>query len=187
MIDVSALSDAVLASDVLYPVLGLVVGRLAGDRVPVIVGLPPGLHEDRLKAIGASAASTGAVAMFHAVGSTPEAATLDDALQGEPPDAVIEVTARDCARRATSSRPRAPAPRSTPSASARRTRRPTSCARIVAALDGRAGQDPRLGQHRRATCSPRPGSRSALRDAGVTFVVDTCTYMAPVVARSAAP
>ena len=26
---------------------------------------------------------------------TPEAATLDDALQGEPPDAVIEVTARD--------------------------------------------------------------------------------------------
>ena len=85
VLDVSALSDVVLASDVLPPVLGLLIGRLAGDRVAVIDGLPPELHEDRLKAIGASAASTGAVAMFHAVGSTPEAATLADALQGEPP------------------------------------------------------------------------------------------------------
>ena len=95
VLDVSALSDAVLASDVLYPVLGLLLGRMAGDRVAVIDGLPPGLHEDRLKAIGASAASAGAVAMFHAVGSTPEAATLADALHGEPPEAVIEITARD--------------------------------------------------------------------------------------------
>ena len=51
----------------------------------VINGLRRGLHEDRLKAIGAAAASTGAVAMFHAVGSTPEAATLADALQATPP------------------------------------------------------------------------------------------------------
>src|ERR671924_1893530 len=95
VLDVSSLSDAVLESDVLYPVLGLVLGRVAGDRVAVIDGLPPGVPEDRLKAIGASAASTGAVAMFHAVGSTPEADTLDDALQGEPPDSVVEVTARE--------------------------------------------------------------------------------------------
>ncbi len=40
-------------------------------RVPVIVGLPAETSEDRLKALGAAAASSGAVAMFHAVGSRP--------------------------------------------------------------------------------------------------------------------
>ena len=34
----------------------------------------------------------GAVGMFHAVGSTPEAATLDDALQGVAPGRRVEVT-----------------------------------------------------------------------------------------------
>ena len=63
-----------------YPVLGHVLGRLAGSVVPVLVGLPPDTDEDRLKAVGAAAASAGSVAMFHAVGVTPEAATLEDAL-----------------------------------------------------------------------------------------------------------
>ncbi|NQT36347.1 MAG: DUF521 domain-containing protein, partial [Planctomycetes bacterium] len=40
----------------------------------------------------AAAASSGAVALFHAVGVTPEAPTLDDALQGKPPERVIDVT-----------------------------------------------------------------------------------------------
>ena len=42
--------DDLLDDDSLYPVLGIVVGRLAGGRVPAIVGLPSGLDEDRLKA-----------------------------------------------------------------------------------------------------------------------------------------
>ena len=50
--------------------------------MPVIVGLPADTDEDRLKALGAAAASSGAVSMFHAVGITPEAPTLDDALGG---------------------------------------------------------------------------------------------------------
>ena len=148
VLDVSGLSGAVLASDVLYPVLGLVLGRLAGDRVAVIDGLPPGLHEDRLKAIGASAASTGAVGMFHAVGSTPEAATLADALQGEPPDAVIEVTARDL--RAARDLVQTAAPRRRPR---RRLRRHAARVGRRAAEDRRgagrpAGPHPRLGEHR---------------------------------------
>src|SRR5204862_6806249 len=87
VIDVSGLSPALLASDVLYPVLGLVVGSETGEEIPVIAGLPPNTHEDRLKAIGAAAASSGSGALFHAVGSTPEAPTLEAALQGQPPDA----------------------------------------------------------------------------------------------------
>jgi predicted aconitase len=59
--------------------------------VPVIEGLPASTSEDRLKALGAAAASSGSVAMFHAIGVTPEATTLDLALQGEDPLRVIDV------------------------------------------------------------------------------------------------
>jgi predicted aconitase len=89
------LSDAQRASDLLYPLLGTFIGERTGARVPAIVGLSRTASEDQLKALGAAAASSGAVAMFHAVGVTPEAATLDDALQGQPPDLVEAVTAAD--------------------------------------------------------------------------------------------
>ena len=49
-------------------------------RVAAIVGLPPDTTEDALKALGAGAASSGSVAMFHAVGLTPEAPTLEAAV-----------------------------------------------------------------------------------------------------------
>ena len=79
----SDLDEAQMASDLLYPLLGTLVGEQTGAYIPGIVGLPHDANEDQLKALGAAAASAGAVAMFHAVGVTPEAATLDDALQGE--------------------------------------------------------------------------------------------------------
>ena len=75
--------------------VGHAIGRLCGERVPAIVGLPASVQEDDLKALGAAAASSGAVAMFHAVGLTPEAATLDDAFQCEPPEETIQLTADD--------------------------------------------------------------------------------------------
>ena len=53
--------------------VGHTIGRRCGGLVPAIVGLPSGASEDDLKALGAAAASSGAVALFHAVGLTPEA------------------------------------------------------------------------------------------------------------------
>ena len=70
--------------DSFYPVLGILVGRLAGHRIPVISGLTATPAEDQLKAFGAATASSGAVALFHIVGTTPEAPTLDAAFQGRP-------------------------------------------------------------------------------------------------------
>jgi len=87
-----ALSESLKNSDVFYPVLGAWLGRTVGDAVAVLDGLPAPVSEDRLKALGAAAASTGAVALFHVVGVTPEAPTLEAALQGMPPTQTISVT-----------------------------------------------------------------------------------------------
>ncbi len=81
-----------LGEDALYPVLGYFLGAHSGTKIPVIEGLRPETTEDQLKALGAAAASSGAVALFHAVGVTPEALTLEAALQGRPPEATIDVT-----------------------------------------------------------------------------------------------
>jgi predicted aconitase len=49
--------------------------------------------EDRLKALGAAAASSGEVALVHVAGSTPEAPTLAEALQQHRPRKAVAVTA----------------------------------------------------------------------------------------------
>lgn len=86
------ISQRLLHKDVFYAILGHIVGAHTGNQVPVIDGLPPTVTEDQLKALGAGAASSGAVALFHAVGITPEAPTLDAAMQGGKPLRVVKVT-----------------------------------------------------------------------------------------------
>jgi len=58
----------------------------------VIEGMEVSPDEDKLKAFGAAAASSGGVALFHMVGVTPEAPTLEAALHGQRPAENIEVT-----------------------------------------------------------------------------------------------
>ncbi|OJU79784.1 MAG: aconitase subunit 1 [Solirubrobacterales bacterium 70-9] len=91
--DVTGLGEELRAADAFYPALGHLIGLQAEGELPVIVGLPAEVDEDRLKALAASSASSGGVAMFHAVGLTPEAPTLEAALGGEPERRRIEVTA----------------------------------------------------------------------------------------------
>ncbi len=66
--------------DALCVAIGYIIGQEAGSSIAVIDGLPRTTSEDDLKALGAVAASSGAVAMFHAVGLTPEAPTRAAAL-----------------------------------------------------------------------------------------------------------
>ncbi len=90
-LDPSAFSSLTDESD--FGALGLVVGELAAGRVPAILGLPPDTSEDALKALGAGAASSGSVAMFHAVGITPEAPDLAAAVGSDREPAHIHVNA----------------------------------------------------------------------------------------------
>ncbi len=60
-----------------YSALGALVGKIAGPRAPYFEGLPltrsEPLWTEKLKALGAALAATGAVGVFHVAGVTPEA------------------------------------------------------------------------------------------------------------------
>lgn len=74
-----------------YGTIGYVIGKHFGDKVPVIEGLPAQTTANELKVLGAAAAGRGAVALFHAVGITPEARTREDAFKGRKPDREIKI------------------------------------------------------------------------------------------------
>ncbi|HNK63637.1 MAG TPA: aconitase X catalytic domain-containing protein [Anaerolineales bacterium] len=86
------ISTALQQSDDFYPVLGHFIGKHTLDKIPVIDGMTFTPNEDRLKSFGAATASSGGVALFHMVGITPEAQTLEAALQGNRPTQIIDVT-----------------------------------------------------------------------------------------------
>ena len=92
VVDTSALSFRLRDSDVFYPVLGSWLGAAVGDHVAVLDGIPNTAGEDRLKALGAAAASTGAVGLFHVAGVTPEAPDVSTALGGCEPVNTIHLT-----------------------------------------------------------------------------------------------
>ena len=56
-----------------FGALGWFVGRIVKDKIPYFTGLPDGAGTDELKALGAAMAASGAVALYHAEGLTPEA------------------------------------------------------------------------------------------------------------------
>jgi hypothetical protein len=90
--DVSQVDAKFLKSDLAWPVLGNLYGRLIGDAIGVITGLAFRPWEDILKAFGATAASAGSVGLFHVAGATPEAPDEATALHGVPAAARIVVT-----------------------------------------------------------------------------------------------
>src|SRR6266545_4804210 len=161
-----------------------------GQVVFDVRGLPPGVGEDRLKAVGAAAASSGAVALVHVVGSTPEAPTLADALQHHDPLRVVEVTpamiraARDALTTTEPATGRlAGVNVGTPHFSVE------EFGELVAVLAGRRVH-PRVefyantGRHTLARIKER-GWLAALEASGVRLVVDTCTYVTPILRNTA--
>jgi predicted aconitase len=71
-VDCSGLDARLVDDDAFWPVLGAWLGEIAGGRIVAFTGLPREIDEDRLKAMGAAAASTGSVGLFHIEGVTPE-------------------------------------------------------------------------------------------------------------------
>ena len=86
---------ALQQDDQFFAVLGHLVGKLAEECIPVIDGVVVSPAEDQLKAFAAAAASSGRVALFHMVGVTPEAPTLEAAFHGRAPAQTIEIGVAD--------------------------------------------------------------------------------------------
>jgi predicted aconitase len=189
------LPAGLLDNDALYPVLGIVLGRRAGSRVAVIDGLPPALSEERLKAIGAAAASSGAVAMFHAVGSTPEAPSLADALQGgEPEETAIIGLAELRAARDELTTAEGGAPPGTPIGTVSLGTPHASLVELRAVARELAGARPAPGVELLVSTArslladaEEEGLAPRLRALGVELLVDTCSYIAPVLRPSPLP
>ena len=65
-----------------YGALGYYVGKIVKDASPVFAGIPADAAQSHLKALGTALSCSGAVALFHVVGVTPEAATQEQAFNG---------------------------------------------------------------------------------------------------------
>lgn len=76
----------------MYPLLGYVVGELAGDKIPALEGIPRQIEVDILKGFSAAAASSGGVGLFHIIGMTPEAQDFEMCFQGQTPKEVYEIS-----------------------------------------------------------------------------------------------
>ncbi len=74
--------------------IGLKIGEIAGNKIPVIEGLK-NISTDNLKNLGAASASTGAVALIHIPNITPEAKSLSEAFQNDKPEEIIAINMED--------------------------------------------------------------------------------------------
>jgi predicted aconitase len=68
--------DAKLEFNSDFGALGSHVGKIAGSKIPYFTGIK-NPNTDNLKALGAAMAASGAVALYHAEGMTPEASAMD--------------------------------------------------------------------------------------------------------------
>ena len=174
------LADDVPRDSLLPSLLGIALGRHAGSSVAAIEGLPADLGEDGLKAIGAAAASSGSVAMFHAVGLTPEAPTLASALDGAEPVATETITLAElrAIREELSAAADPGALRAvaigTPHASVAELRE------VERLLAGRRPAVQLVVSMARDLAGAEPDLVERLEAAGITLLFDTCSYVSPV-------
>jgi predicted aconitase len=89
LVRLDAVPAAWLAQDWFFEILGLRVGSTIGDRVPAIDGLPPTVSRSQLRAFGAAIGTTGSVNLFHAIGLTPEAGSLEALFPQSPAQTIV--------------------------------------------------------------------------------------------------
>lgn len=163
--------------DIFFHLLGHIVGRNAGRRIPVISNLPMETTTDQLKALCTASAASGGVELLHVVGVTPEAPTLDSVFKtGEKTQITSDhfITAHrelsafsdgslDCVALGT------------PHFSL------TEFSELMKLLDGRKVKTTTYistsrGIHEMLVAK---GWLKTLEDAGITIPVDICTYYSP--------
>jgi predicted aconitase len=183
LIDATQLPRAFAEQDIAYPIIGTWLGREVGSSVAAFAGLGHPT-EDQLKALGAAAASSGSVGLFHVIGVTPEAATQEMAFGNQAPKEIISLTADMLSQaRATLSTVNLSAGDQidavaigSPHLSA------TELRLLDTTLANRQCKVPLYactGRHSLATIA-REGIEERLTACGVVFIADTCIVVTPI-------
>lgn len=175
-----AVPDEWLDEELLYVAIGLVMGQVAGTEVAVVTGLDQRADEDRLQALGAAAASSGAVGMFHVAGVTPEAETLG-ASPSRSVTVDLEMLAGALATIHTSSGDLGAVSVGTPHASR------AEVERLAELSAGRHSVVPFYVSTSRDTLSSCPDAIASIEAFGATIVTDTCTYITPIIGEVTGP
>lgn len=183
-LDCSELSTAMLGHEAVWAALGGVVGRLVGEKIPLLTGIDPQVaNEDKLKAFGATAASSGGVALFHIAGVTPEALAAGWVGDGSAEKEVITPTMvramRDELTTADATAPLDAIALGTPHFST------TEFSQLAGLLEGKPSFSPGctvwINTSREVLAQAREaGHAQDAEERGARIVVDTCTYITPI-------
>jgi predicted aconitase len=179
LLDTTALPERVRAAEAFYPVLGAWIGQNAGERIVVVEGLQGLATEDRLKALCAASASYGAVALLHVAGVTPEAPDATTILRPDADRARLSMADVDDIRTMLSTTG-AEAIDAVAVGSPHLSHAEVDT--IEHALAGRQLALPfyaNTGRHVMARLEAE-GRMDGLAAAGITFVVDTCIAVTPI-------
>lgn len=86
--------QADMKNDYDYHMLGM-MGKKIGNGIPVFTGLPKHISKEALRNLGAELNTSGAYGMYHIVGFTPEAPTVEAAFGGKEPERRVVITNED--------------------------------------------------------------------------------------------
>lgn len=87
--------EANLDDNFAYHLLGYCAPKKTGHHIPVFTGVPATCTPEDLMNLGAQLNTAGATSIFHIVGVTPEAPTLEKAFQGREPRGHVVITDED--------------------------------------------------------------------------------------------
>jgi len=87
--------QAEMRDDFDYHLLGYLTPRKVGYKIPVFTGLPQHISPESLMNLGAQLNTGGATPLFHIVGFTPEAPTMEAAFHGQEPEKRVVITDQD--------------------------------------------------------------------------------------------
>ncbi|MEX6631931.1 aconitase X [Hyphococcus lacteus] len=182
LVTVPKVSETKLPRDLYFGATGYLLGLCAKGKIPYVRGLPEDASEDELKALGAAGASSGSLALFHAEHLTPETHDINAShlphleFSSDELGAVID---DHCS--AKTGDPVAAICLGTPHYSK------DEFIRLSDTIIGRKkapSVDFYVSTSREIAEHINTHSRFApLREFGVRLIVDTCTYLAPVVDR----
>lgn len=164
---------AELKSSADYGALGYHVGKIVKNKIPYFTGLPSS-DTDQLKALGAAMAASGAVALYHVEGQTPEAH-----LWGAKGLEKVEVTRKeleDAYAKVNTGTSADIVILGCPHASLR------EIAYLAERLSGKKVKKPLWICTARTTkeCAARMGLVKAIEKAGGRVVADTCMVVSPI-------